>query len=499
MKTKYIIKSILLAGLFTCTTSCADWLNVEMEDSIMEKSLFSTNEGFLTALNGVYTSMNDTYANTLSMGTIDIMAQYYTVRGSAEHTFYVFGDYKYSEATFESTLGTVWTKLYNLIANTNLLLEHCDEPDASIQAKYYPIVKGEALALRAMMHFDMLRLYGPIYSPSSEETLVMPYQETSSKDIQPLLSSKVVLSKVIDDLKAASSLLKSVDPICTDGILNSSVDGNDDNSLRFRQFRLNYYAIQLLLARAYLWGGDKATAYTVAHNILTETKADGEKPIFNWTKKEDVIKEKYPDRMFSPEVIFSLYNMKRISLYKSLFNPSVKLASRLTFVGQSIAGTTSKVQTFYDDENDVRRTMWDSEISEEETGAEGSLYFKKYADFEDEGKTIPYRYMIPLMRMSEVYLIAAECTSDVAEAQGYINKIRNNRSCANVEVTLENVQNIITKEFSREVIGEGQLFFYYKRHAMEKIPSGTKADEDFSINLSNYIWPLPKVETDKRF
>ena len=51
--------------------------------------------------------------------------------------------------------------MYTLIANDNLLMEKCDEPGAAILERYYPIVKGEALALRAMMHFDLMRFYGP--------------------------------------------------------------------------------------------------------------------------------------------------------------------------------------------------------------------------------------------------------------------------------------------------------------------------------------------------
>jgi hypothetical protein len=51
------------------------------------------------------------------------------------------------------------------------------------------------------------------------------------------------------------------------------------------------------------------------------------------------------------------------------------------------------------------------------------------------------------------------------------------------------------------VIGEGQLYFYYKRLGMEEILSGTEFSEDRwleSINLQNYVWPLPKTETDQR-
>ena len=48
------------------------------------------------------------------------------------------------------------------------------------------------------------------------------------------------------------------------------------------------------------------------------------------------------------------------------------------------------------------------------------------------------------------------------------------------------------------MIGEGQLFFYYKRLGKEVMISGTSTEEDYNMILSNYVWPLPKAETDKR-
>ena len=54
---------------------------------------------------------------------------------------------------------------------------------------------------------------------------------------------------------------------------------------------------------------------------------------------------------------------------------------------------------------------------------------------------------------------------------------------------------------NREVIGEGQLYFYYKRLAMEEILSGSEFNEEEwteSMDLQYYVWPLPKTETDQR-
>ncbi len=486
-------------------SSCADWLEVDMEDGIMENSLFEDNEGFLVALNGIYTNLNNVYSSFLSMGAIDVMAQYYNVQQNSQHPYYVYANYNYTDDTFDQASGSLWTNMYTLIANTNLLLDHCDEEGSAISPRYYDMVKGEALALRAMMHFDMLRLYGPIYSEATASQSAIPYLEAANnRDMLPILSAGEVAQKVMRDLNEASSLLQN-DSIRTAGVNSSeSEDINENNDFRYRQYRLNYFAVQTLLARLHLWMGNKSDAYKVAKAVIDEVE---EKETFPWVTSDMATNASYPDRVFSTEVIFGLYNTSRPNLYDNLFNSDLE-GDALTFYG-NISGTDSKVVNFYGEGSDMdyRRRMWESVVSEGSSDEGGTVtsvassYFLKYDDITPSSSNsidYSYRYLIPLMRMSEVYLIAAECTDDLTEATEYINGIRLHRNVANVTPTETDLQDYITREFAREVIGEGQLFFYYKRHAMEVVQSGTAANTTVNIALDNYVVPLPTTETDNR-
>ncbi len=511
MKMKKILNLFVALSVLLCATvSCSNWLAVDLEDSILEDKLFETNEGYTSVLNGVYTKMNTYYGSTLSMGVIDAMAKLYNI-ASTNHSYNPYFNYDFTGSTFESTSGSLWTGMYNLIANLNVLLEKCDEADSAIYPNYLPYVKGEALALRAMLHFDLLRLYGPIYSEDTKSTITIPYQATTDKTIQPLLSAEQVMGNVIKDLQDASELLKD-DAVRTDGVLNSdSEDPNESADFRYRQYRLNYYAVQGLLARAYLWKGDTENAYTTAKNIITEVE---EKKTFDWTPKASVQSTSSPDLLFSTEVMFGLYNLKRVNNYNNLFKNTTSYYNALTFDGNSMEDgvMTSKINWFFDELTDLRRTeMWEVAKIEEnsESGAtteHEALFFGKYKDI---STTDSRRYMIPLLRMSEIYLIAAETSTDLSEGLGYVNAIREHRNCVFIDAasvtSKEDLQNYIDKEFYRETIGEGQIYFYYKRHAKTSILESDLSWGSYGeyyayidMSLSNYVWPLPKVETDKR-
>lgn len=518
------IKNIALRTLLACTmvaglASCADWLNVDMEDQIMEDKLFAENDGYLTVLNGVYNKMNEQYSSSMTMAQLDVMANLYNV--GKDHRFYYAHNHEFDESDFRSFSSSMWSNLYSMIANLNVLLAHVDEPNSSIKSHYYNYIKGEALALRAFMHFDLLRLYGPIYSSATENEVCIPYQETDSKEIQPLLTAGQVMEKIIRDLNEAEKLL-SEDRIIKEGVLDDdSEDLNENTDFRYRQYRMNYFAVEALLARVYLWKGDKQQAYTYAMNIINKNKVNDDLTIFPWTTRSQAEGD-LADRIFSSEVIFGLYNASRVNQYNSLYNPSAQFNNMLSFSGKSVevGDEGSKLTYFYDDSNDVRRHMWSVEnvTSQDEYGKQEENTVLAFSKFKDINATDNYRYMMPLIRLSEVYLIAAECCGSPEEAIEYINKIREPRNCVNLAVTDATTEaeilDYVDAEFYRETIGEGQIFYNYKRRSKTTILAGTITETEeldwdtweyytvynykAQMDLSNYVLPLPKDEADKR-
>lgn len=506
-----IIKNIKIAVasvlVMTSMSSCSDWLKVEMEDQIMEPVLFSNYSGYVAAINGVYIGLNRYYTADLTMSVIDVLAQYYDMGDLDNHAFNVYSKYNYRDIQFENNNNDLWNKGYELIANNNVILEHLeDESSTPLTHTQFCVLRGEALAMRAMLHFDILRRHGSIYSLNPDEPAI-PYQTDTKHEILPLLPHRQVMELIFADLNEASTLLKESDPIITEGTKNVVTEDNgvSNYDMSFRQLRLNYYAVQALLARAYMWVGDRANAYRVAKHEIIDKITTEKLTVFPWISKAAVEAEKKQDYLFSTEIIYGLYNSRRANLYDGIFSSSTQLSSRLTFYGQT-AGD-SKVAFFYDNDNDFRKHQWElveptqAEIdaaAEAGTEVRTSYYCKKYKDFDPaytEGVDT-YRYMVSMIRLSEIYLIAAEATDNREEAYEYINAIRLHRQCPDLPSS-GNFDEDLTYEFAREVLGEGQLFYFYKRRAATKLIDKMGIME-YDMDLSNYVWPIPEKEMSNR-
>ena len=102
--------------------------------------------------------------------------------------------------------------MYNIIANINNLLYYCDlKKEVFATEHYYEIIKGEALGLRAFLHFDLLRMYGPIYKENPNAKRIA-YRTEFNREAKEMQSSNVVVDSIIADLKKAEILLEESDP-----------------------------------------------------------------------------------------------------------------------------------------------------------------------------------------------------------------------------------------------------------------------------------------------
>lgn len=474
---------------------CRKWIDVKPSDRLTEDQLFSTRQGYLNALNGIYVELTNAaiYGDKMTVSNLDVMGQYY-ITSSTTHKYYQYANFDYIADTPKIVYDNMWKKAYELIVNCNVIIERCgEEGNGILNGTYFGIVKGEALALRAMLHFDMLRLFGPIYSDATKDKPCIPYNTSSRPQSSALLGSAEIMQHILDDLNAAATLLQGVDPVITDGVRHS-LNSTGSNDLQYRQYRLNYYAVKALRARAYLWMQNKTKAGEEAKQLLAET-LNSAKPIFplGVTAATDPTRATSADfdHMFRSEVIFSLYTINRQNIYNTYFSPEIQENYRLSF--NNYNDNEDRLNIMFDDGQDYRKKSWVTLT----TAVNKYLTHVKFS-------VAPYNpspNMMPLMRMGEILLMAAECSNTVDEGKVYLNWLRTARFCVDLNpTTMTQLKDFITNEFRKEVIGEGQMFFYYKRNAMTVIPNHawTVQSQTKTVSLSNYVVPLPVSEVSIR-
>ncbi|WP_207535994.1 RagB/SusD family nutrient uptake outer membrane protein [Desertivirga arenae] len=478
MKRVYF-RVLLALSMIVLLTNCRKFLDVQPEDKVLEEQTFTTPKGINMVLNGLYLDLakNDLYGNRLTLSTVDILAQRYDI--SSLHSQYKIATYAYTDLTVMDSLDKVWTNAYALVLNTNTFLESLDKYPGVLSPAVDSLYRGEAIGMRAMLHFDMLRLYGPMYNSADSTKPSIPYYRSLSKDINPLLPANAAIDSVLSDLNIAERLLAN-DPIRVSGVQRKLVgDGND--FLRARNYRFNYYAIKALKARVNMYRGNKPAALAAAVEVINVRW-------FPWVSSNNVlVNQGSPDRVFTTEMILGVQNTKLYDKYEEYFAPTLA-DSRI------LAPTLTKTSTVFEaDENDFRYNLnWKVPTD----GGKTYRTFFKYADI--VRKDSIYRFTIPLIKKSEMYYIAAECSSDLNTAATYLNTVRNNRGLTNRSITTTALLNTeLQKEHQKEFFGEGQLFYYYKRRNLTSIPTGTSA-ASVSMNASKYGVPLPLSETQYR-
>lgn len=474
----------MILACSTMMVSCDSWLEVKPYDKISEGELQKSEEGYQKMLNGIYIDLNSDalYGQSLSVEMIEVMGGAYAIGtdNSVWGNYKDLSNYQYGTEYWRNRLNQTWNKAYALILNCNKILENIDQNQDLFTGGNYYAVKGEALALRAMLHFDMLRLFGPVYAKDSDKKAI-PYYNKQTNSPEPILTAKEVAEKVVADLEEARILLAN-DPVKSEGTLMSGSQDGTSNFMRYRALRLNYYAVEALLARVNLYMGNKTEAFKYATDVI-KTADQG---IFPFVDKSLVIGSPAdPDRIFSSEVLFALTNTSRSKIHKNFYDPSRlpnyvfrmddNLMSNIVYGG---AATTGGYQDDY-----RYRANWIA------TGS--NRYFYKYSDMVANGSI--QNTMIPMIRLGEMFLIAAESQSDnLANGVQYVNALRRNRGVANLQTL---TPDLLKYEYIRELYGEGQLFYLYKRLNSDIITS-SNANKNPKASDLIFVVPLPDSETE---
>ena len=456
--------------LLCCITACNDWLEVAPQAEKEEAEMFEKEVGFRNVLIGAYIRMksNNLYGEDLTYGSIEMLAQHWT---NTDDLGKYLKAYNYEQSVVETKINSFYGNLYKVIADVNGLLNNIDARKEMFEGNNFEIIKGEALAIRAFCHFDVLRLFGPIPTNLPEGT-ILPYVTTVSIVPNRLVSYNDFTTKLLADLDEAERCLEGNDPILTASIkeLSTLEVAQDDNFLCDRQMRMNYYAVCALKARVQLWLGNKNEALKYAQKVIDAKDPNGN-VMFRLGSATDCANG---DLIFSSEHIFNL-NVYNLSDFK--------ISAANTFYTNSTA-----LKYFWASETtDIRRgKMW-KEVYDNYWWTY-YYYITKYT----QATNMPVwaKNSIPLFRLAEMYLIAMECGS-IQNANDLYKEVCIARDITPVTFgSTEELLETLILEYNREFYGEGQAFYAYKRLGRSKI-FGTSTVGSALI----YVLPLPKAES----
>lgn len=463
MKNK-IYKILIASFLFGALISCSDWFDISPKTNVKADELFETESGFMSALAGIYVSMTfpETYGGNMTFGLYDQLAQIYDKipDGAVDRT----AVYEYDKATqggynTKRRLQSMWIGSYRLIANSNNLLKWWDKNAETVilSEQTRKMIRGEALAIRAYVHFDILRGWGPInYAKNVEvrDTKCIPYRFVADNSKQPLLPASEIVKFILKDLNEAKELLSY------EKDLNLSTSSE-------RSFRMNYYAVIAEMARVYNYAGEREKAVQCAKEVIAHCGLE-------------LQNNNYGDPILFKEMIFGLNMYKMDELLSSKFSEGDKITNQ-----------------FYTNFSTLNLIFQVSGAESDDMRAKTSAFVKN----SDEQKAISRKYVnnkksaIPLIRLPEMYYIICESTPIENNAADYLNVVRNRRGLSTTSNVIfesdEDKYTALSEEYRKEFYAEGKYFFFLKSRgyigALSYVPS---------VNLvkENYVFPLPDDE-----
>jgi hypothetical protein len=463
----------LLLSVLISATGCEKWLDVSPKTQIRERILFENEQGVKDALTGVYIYMGNgsIYGQHLTMGFLDAMGQRYNT-ASTSHIFYRAGRYEYNDATTKGYISSIWSNMYTSIGNLNNILTQIDGIKSRFTNNNFNLVKGESLALRALIHFDLLRLFAvsPVVDGNRK---AIPYPKEFGIEVYPLLTVNQVLDSCMKDLVEAEQLL-SIDKTVRK-------DYATDPFLSYTRNRMNYWAVKGLQARLWLYRGDKVQAYTAAMEVINNGSVN-----FPWVTSAEASRTSSRDRLYGNELLFALSAFKINDYVNAYFKTTSSNGTPTLFT--STSNTTALFETSSGGSSDFRfnylYTLYGS----------GYSTTKYWQDDIVQGVSTEYlRNLVPIIRLSEVYYIAAETAPATTEGIGYLNTVRTNRGLAALSSSLTSaaLEAEILKEYKKETYGEGQLFYYFKRKNTPRVDGST-----INMNDGTWVFPLPETEIE---
>ena len=448
MKNQYIY--IIIITFMLTTFGCQGVLDIEPAQSLSTQEALSDFQSLETALYGAYDGLQATaYYGRDFVVNPEVGGENVYISINNSNRFLI--NYRY-ELNATATQGGFWEQGYDVILRVNNIINTIGSvEDGSVADRNQ--VLGEALFLRAVVHFDLSRVF------------CAPYLEGSGADTGIPIMLEAAIGEPARNTLAEVYSQVNVDLTQAKGLINQDLG----------TFRAGVNAVNALQARVALYQGNNSEAIARATDLINNTA-------YSLTDGADL-----PDFYITSGNAAEIFTLKR--------NPDETQGSNN--LGQiynpqgygDIRVTTDIINSY--EAGDDRTALYYLQ--------QGEYYNGKFLG--EEG--VPGLVSVKILRLAEMYLIRAEARakeSDFVGATEDVNKLRAKRGLADLpaNATLDDVLTEKNREFAFEGHRTFDLWRNGKPLVRVQANTGLEVSAPAFIEANSFlrIYPLPQTELD---
>ncbi|MBB2952997.1 MULTISPECIES: RagB/SusD family nutrient uptake outer membrane protein [Sphingobacterium] len=368
---------------------------------------------------------------------------------------------------------TKWNEFYKMVQNSNIViyqLENKDMPFLSEAQKN--AYKAEAIFMRSLAYFFMVRLYGDI-----------PYYTTVNTDPLPRTNMLTVLKNISADLDASYKEL----PWTYDDPSVVAV-----KAMRGSAIALNMH-INMWIAG--FTNEDKAPYYekVAAQGKELMEENEGAYALLELSRTREIFKGRTKEGLF--EIVQNFNYGESFHLSASYSDYVLHAPNKVTEKSYIYYESKFMEKMYPPSEQDLRKTFW---FDEDIYATNGDFQCLKFANvFMEEGEDNNPDDNQMIFRYSDPILLRAEALAELNrddDARTVVNVIRKRAEATDITDSGEDLKDAIWWERVRELLGEGN--FYYDLVRTKKVLNSEYTTATMSVaafNSGGWTWPIDKA------
>ena len=475
---KKILYKLSLGLLLIGAAGCKKQITINPTHLATLENAFKEMKDYENGLSAVYNSMRGVgyYGRNLSV-LPDMSTDNLVQTSESLVNFLEVTDWLYTPQN--GTVAETWLACYSIINNANIIINSIDKLTTPANQKQANRIKGQCLAVRAMVHFDLMRYFADNLNRNSTSAGV-PYRKLSVLEESPasIKPSRETVSSNYDniyaDLNTARTLLSDIDV---------SINGNGP------KYKVDLISLSAIYARVALYARDYPAAISNATTVINAL------PLAT----RSVYPSIWRDQSNTEVAFASLFSLGEFAsrLAGDVYSPPPG-TNRSQFEGNPTLFTQ------IDEVNDVRfsTSVTRGFSTTSLVRANSRLVVTKFLG---KGSAIDGIVDWKAFRTGEMYLIRAEAYANTPGQEGNalvdLNTLRAARiqGFVNGTETGQALIDAIALERRKELFMEGHRWFDLKR-TTRTIDRGTIASPTTQAQLANtrreWVWPIPQGERD---